>query len=69
MSRPAPTPQPARAREAVAPYLPGEPEGGPFGRMLAVYALCQDRCRDREEGNPECWDLCRRAKAAAGRRS
>jgi hypothetical protein len=67
MTRPA-TPAPARAREAVAPYLPGEPVEPAFARMLAGYARCQGGCLDRADGGPECWDICRRAKAAARRK-
>jgi len=63
-----PATAPARAREAVSRYLPDEPAEPAFGRMLAAYALCQDACQDRVEGNPECWNLCRRAKAAARRK-
>lgn len=58
---------PARAREAVARYLPGEPAEPAFARMLAAYARCERGCLDRAEGDPECWDHCRRAKAAARR--
>jgi hypothetical protein len=67
MSRPA-TPAPARAREAVAPYLTGEPADPAFARMLGAYARCNGGCLDRAEGNAECWDVCRRAKAAARRK-
>lgn len=69
MTRPAPTPAPAIARKAVARYLPGEPEGGSFARMLGAYARCAGGCLDRAEGNAECWEICRRAKAAARRRA
>ncbi|MCJ2007018.1 hypothetical protein [Methylobacterium sp. J-092] len=57
---------PARAREAVARYLPADDETR-FTRGLAAYARCQDGCQDRAAGDPECQDLCRRAADATTR--
>jgi hypothetical protein len=59
---------PAQAREAVARYLPEDPDDRSFARMLTTYARCQEGCLDRAEGGPECWDNCRRAKAAVRRK-
>lgn len=59
---------PARAREAVARYLPADPEPSRFARDLWVYARCQDGCRDRAAGEPECRDSCRPAEAAMRRK-
>lgn len=58
--------QPARAREAVARYLPAADEPR-FARSLAAYARCQDECQDRRAGDPECRDACRRAQASVRR--
>lgn len=67
MSRPAPA-QPARAREAVARYLPADPDASRFARGMRAYQACQDGCRDRAAGDPECRDACRRAQAAMRRK-
>lgn len=66
MSRPA-TAQPARAREAVARYRPADPDAFRFARGMRAYQACQDGCRDRAAGDPECRDACRRAQAAMRR--
>lgn len=66
MSHPSPT-TPARAREAVARYLPADPDASRFARGMAAYARCQDGCRDRAAGEPECRDSCARAQAALRR--
>ena len=67
MSRPIAT-APARAREAVARYLPADDETR-FTRGLEAYARCQDGCLDRAAGDPECRDLCRRAADATTKAS
>lgn len=66
MSRPAPA-QPTRTREAVTRYLPAAPDASRFALGMAAYARCQDGCRDRAAGDPECRDACRRAQAAMRR--
>lgn len=35
---------PAQAREAVARYLPADPDESRFARGMAAYARCQDAC-------------------------
>lgn len=59
---------PARAREAVARYLPGDPDASRFARGMAAYARCQDACQERAAGEPECRDSCARAQAAMRRK-
>lgn len=67
MSHPTPD-APARAREAVARYLPADPDESRFARGMRAYQLCQDGCRDRAAGEPECRDSCSRAQAAMRRK-
>lgn len=59
MSHPVPD-APARARQAVARYLPAGLDESRFARGMAAYARCQDGCRDRAAGEPECRDSCSR---------
>lgn len=67
MSHPTPA-APARAREAVARYLPAGPDASRFARGMAAYARCQDACQERAAGEPECRNSCRRAEAAMRRK-
>ena len=67
MSHPTPD-APARAREAVARYLPADPDASRFARGMAAYARCQDACQERAAGEPECRDSCARAQAAMRRK-
>ncbi|GJD54333.1 hypothetical protein [Methylobacterium dankookense] len=67
MSHPAPDAL-ARAREAVARYLPADPDASRFARGLRAYARCQDACQERAAGEPECRDSCARAQAAMRRK-
>jgi len=60
---------PARAREAVARYLPEASEESRFARGMAAYARCEDHgCEERAAGEPECRDSCARAQAAMRRK-
>ncbi|MBK3405095.1 hypothetical protein H0176_00545 [Methylorubrum populi] len=47
---------------------PKRPDASRFARGMAAYARCQDACRDRAAGEPECRDSCRRAEAAMRRK-
>lgn len=48
---------------------PKRPEPSRFARGMRAYARCQEGCRDRAAGDPECRDACRRAQVAlSGRR-
>jgi hypothetical protein len=38
-----------------------------FAHGLAAFARCQDGCRGRAAGDPECRDACRRAQVAMRR--
>ncbi|KMO44135.1 hypothetical protein VQ03_04140 [Methylobacterium tarhaniae] len=64
----APATAPARARQAVARYLPEASEGSRFARGMAAYQACQDACQERAVGEPECRDSCARAQAALRRK-
>ncbi|AWI91970.1 hypothetical protein C0214_27180 (plasmid) [Methylobacterium sp. DM1] len=50
------------------PVPAGDPDASRFARGIAAYARCQNACRDRTVGEPECWDSCRRAEAAMRRK-
>lgn len=60
MSHPTPT-APARTREAVARYLPEASDASQFARGMRAYQRCEDGCRERAAGEPECRDSCARA--------
>jgi len=62
-----PVPAPARAREAVEPYLPQDPDAPTFARILETYSRCLDDCQDRIAGERECSVVCRRAIEAKRR--
>ena len=53
--------------EELTRQWPKRPEPSRFARGMAAYARCQDGCRDRAAGEPECRDSCRRAEAAMRR--
>lgn len=67
MSHPTPT-APARAREAVARYLPEASDASRFARGMRAYQHCEDGCRELAAGEPECRDSCARAQAALRRK-
>lgn len=67
MSQPTPD-APARTREAVARYLPEASDASRFAHGMAAYARCEDGCRERAAGEPECRDSCARAQAALRRK-
>ncbi len=57
-----------RNREAVARYLPEASDESRFARGMRAYARCEDGCRERAAGEPECRDSCARAQAALRRK-
>jgi hypothetical protein len=63
-----PTTAPARAREAVARYLPEASDDSRFAQGMRAYQRCDDGCRERAAGEPECRDSCARAQAALRRK-
>lgn len=50
--------------EELARSWPVDPDASRFALGMRAYARCQDGCRDRAAGDPECRDACRRAQAA-----